>query len=119
MTRPVAPVGVLAGVNTYLLGLLVAAAWGRRRRPSTLDPPGELSFAVIVPAHDEEASVGETLASLRKVDDPPARDAGEALAALDAGGADNVPHVHEGSPRANEAAAPEGTGGTDHDWDEV
>src|SRR5215211_4297800 len=73
MTRPVAPVGVLAGVNAYLLGLLGAAAWGRRRRPSTLDLPGGLSFAVIVPAHDEEASVGETLASLRRVDYPRAR----------------------------------------------
>jgi hypothetical protein len=70
MTARAFAAAALAPVNGYLLGLLGAAAWGRRRSAPTLDVPGQLRFAVIVPAHDEEALVGETLASINGVDYP-------------------------------------------------
>jgi hypothetical protein len=61
---------VPAPFNAYLLALLGAAAWGTRRRPPTNRKPGELRFAVVVPAHDEEASLPRTLASLATLDYP-------------------------------------------------
>jgi hypothetical protein len=63
----------LAPFNAYLLALLGAAASGSRRRPPTARQPGELRFAVVVPAHDEEASLPATLASVAKLDYPRAR----------------------------------------------
>jgi 1,2-diacylglycerol 3-beta-glucosyltransferase len=60
----------LAPFNAYLLGLLGAAFWGSRIRPPAARPPGRLRFAVVIPAHDEEASLGETLAALGAVDYP-------------------------------------------------
>ena len=64
------PVVALVPFNTYLLVLLGAAAWGSRRRAPAARPAGELRFAVVVPAHDEEASLPETLASLAELDYP-------------------------------------------------
>jgi Glycosyltransferase like family 2 len=60
----------LAPFNGYLLGLLGAALKGRRGSAPRPNVPGQLRFAVVVPAHDEEAFVGETLASLIGVDYP-------------------------------------------------
>jgi hypothetical protein len=67
---PRTAVFAVASCNAYLLTLLAAAAWGRRRRPPAAHPPGRLRFAVVIPAHDEEASLGETLASLTMLDYP-------------------------------------------------
>jgi 1,2-diacylglycerol 3-beta-glucosyltransferase len=61
----------LAPFNLYLLGLLGAAARGVRRATPTGDGPGAMRFAVVVPAHDEEASLGATLASLKANTYPP------------------------------------------------
>ena len=57
----------LAPLNLYLLGLLGAAARGASRATPRAKSPGRLRFAVVVPAHDEEASLGATLASLGAV----------------------------------------------------
>jgi hypothetical protein len=50
----------VAGWSAFALGLLLAA-W--RHRPET-PAPAELELVVLVPAHDEESSLPETLASL-------------------------------------------------------
>ena len=59
----------LTAVNGYLLALLGAAA---RPRPRRTGPPSgagqELRFAIVIPARDEEASIGGTLASLAQLD---------------------------------------------------
>jgi hypothetical protein len=62
-----APLGLVHG---YLLGLLAAAATGRHRAPAVARAEGgrPLSSAVLVPAHDEEAGVAQTIASLRADD---------------------------------------------------
>lgn len=61
---------VQASLNAYLLTLLAAAArW--RPVPAAGGAPGGLAFAVVVPARDEEASIGATLRSLRALDHPP------------------------------------------------
>ena len=57
--------------NAYLLVLLAAAARGRRR-PVPAAGTGT-TFAIVVPARDEEAAIARTLASLRAVDYPPDR----------------------------------------------
>jgi glycosyltransferase involved in cell wall biosynthesis len=62
--------------DLYLLALLGAAAVGRRPAPAPMSGRAtgeELRFAVLVPAHDEEAMIGATLASLRRVAYPPGR----------------------------------------------
>jgi hypothetical protein len=53
----------LALASSYLLGLLVAARGSTARQPRPAPAP-PLDLAVIVPAHDEEAGIGATLASL-------------------------------------------------------
>ena len=63
-------VAAVAPCNAYLLGLLAAATWGRRRRPPAVRSPGQLRFAVVIPAHDEEAWLGEALTSLAALDYP-------------------------------------------------
>jgi hypothetical protein len=60
-------------VNGYLLTLLAAAARGRRAPAPTVDDPGRLHFAVLVPARDEERSIGATLESLAAMDYPAAQ----------------------------------------------
>jgi hypothetical protein len=56
-------------VDAYLLTLLAAAAAARRHveRPRS---GGELRFAILVPAHDEEQTLGPTLRSLLALDYP-------------------------------------------------
>lgn len=64
---------MLAVVDAYLLVLLAAAAAGRRRAIPP-DPAGEeLTFVVLVPAHDEEPVIAATLDSLTALDYPPER----------------------------------------------
>jgi hypothetical protein len=58
----------LAAVNGYLLALL-AAAVGSRAAPPAGAP--RMRFAVVVPARDEEAGIGATLAALAALDHPP------------------------------------------------
>jgi 1,2-diacylglycerol 3-beta-glucosyltransferase len=55
--------------SAYLLALL-AGAWRAMRRPPPPCTPGRLRFAVLVPARDEEAVIGDCLASLRALDHP-------------------------------------------------
>lgn len=64
--------GVLALASSYLLGLLVAARGSVARTPEPARAPA-LDLAVIVPAHDEEAGLGETLASLAACEYPGAQ----------------------------------------------
>ena len=52
-------------VNAYLIVLLGAAARGRRRRSPAAPAGPPRRFAILVPARDEETSIGATLASLR------------------------------------------------------
>ena len=56
--------GALGLVNCYLLGLLAAAGCPEEERS---EPAGtaRLRFVVVVPAHDEEAGIAATLASLQ------------------------------------------------------
>lgn len=56
---------VLAALGAGYLLLLTVLSFGRQRRSPGA---GTTRFAVVVPAHDEEASVGETVASLLAVD---------------------------------------------------
>jgi len=63
-------------IDLYLLALLAAAATDRRPAdgPARGRDVGEgLRFMVLVPAHDEEAMIGATLASLGRVRYPPGR----------------------------------------------
>jgi len=53
---------VASGPTAYLLTLLAAAATSRSHPPRAGSP---LRLAVVVPAHDEEAGIAATLASLR------------------------------------------------------
>ena len=63
---------VLALAAAYLLGLLVAARSERRRpEPDSADAEHP-RLVVLVPAHDEEAVLGPTLAALRAVEYPEA-----------------------------------------------
>jgi len=63
--------GALALASSYLLGLLVAARGSAPQAPvPTAAPP--LDLVVIVPAHDEEPGIGETLASLAACEYPAA-----------------------------------------------
>jgi len=64
--------GTLALASSYLLGLLVAARGSATRPPEPAEAP-PLELAVIVPAHDEELGIGETLASLAACEYPAER----------------------------------------------
>lgn len=59
----------LVALDAYLVVLLVAAAQLRARRRGSPGRPvhGANQFVVLVPAHDEEATIGSCLASLRAV----------------------------------------------------
>ncbi|MCW3065488.1 MAG: hypothetical protein JWN32_2660 [Solirubrobacterales bacterium] len=66
-----AAAGALSLSSAYLLTLLVAAAARRpRAAPEAAVAP---AFLVLVPAHDEEAGLGSTLAALRALDYAPDR----------------------------------------------
>ena len=58
-------------LNAYLVVLLGAAVRGRRRRPPRPVTDARMRFAIVVPARDEEASIGTALASLRALEYPP------------------------------------------------
>ena len=73
-----AAVGALAAVNGYLLGLLGAAARGRDAPPAV---PPRLRFAVVIPARDEEATIGATLGALAALEHP--RELVEAIVVAD------------------------------------
>jgi 1,2-diacylglycerol 3-beta-glucosyltransferase len=60
---------LIAIPNAYLLALLAAAWRGMRAAPPPRGP-GRLRFAILVPARDEEAVIGDCLASLRALDHP-------------------------------------------------
>jgi hypothetical protein len=64
------PAASLAPFNLYLLLLLGAAARVNGRRPPGTERPGEMRFAVVVPAHDEQQSLPATLESLAALDYP-------------------------------------------------
>lgn len=64
--------GALSLASAYLLLLLAAARAPGRRPPPAPDGEG-LRFLVLVPAHDEEALVGETVRSLLRMQFPPDR----------------------------------------------
>jgi 1,2-diacylglycerol 3-beta-glucosyltransferase len=64
--------GALALASSYLLGLLVAARGSVRRAPELIQAPA-LDVAVLVPAHDEDPGIGETLASLAACEYPAPR----------------------------------------------
>ena len=73
--------GVLGVINCYLLTLL-AAAGGEPSEP-VAEPAGtpHLRFVLVVPAHDEEAGIATTLASLQALEYP--RDRFEVLVIAD------------------------------------
>src|SRR5438552_2448341 len=58
----------LAGLTSYLLLLALAALLPRRASPP--DGPARRRFALLVPAHDEEASIGRLLASTQALEYP-------------------------------------------------
>jgi 1,2-diacylglycerol 3-beta-glucosyltransferase len=60
-------------IDVYLLAILGAAAAGRRPRTPRDEAGERLRFTVLVPAHNEEAMIAATLASLRSIDYPPER----------------------------------------------
>jgi hypothetical protein len=62
--------GALAAVNAYMVALLGAATRGRDSAAPSHGIPGSLQFAVLVPARDEEASIGGTLSSLDALEHP-------------------------------------------------
>ena len=61
--------GWLGAGTAYLVALLAAAAARPRGRPDLTGEPG-LRFVVLVPAHDEEGTIGPTAASLVAQDHP-------------------------------------------------
>ena len=61
---------VLAVVNGYLLALLGAAARPAARESPAPGAPRRLRLAIVIPARDEQASIGGTLASLARLDAP-------------------------------------------------
>jgi glycosyltransferase involved in cell wall biosynthesis len=60
----------VSAIDGYLVLLLGAAA--NRRRAASARTGEPLRFVVLVPAHDEQAVIGGTLAALGRVDYPPA-----------------------------------------------
>jgi cellulose synthase/poly-beta-1,6-N-acetylglucosamine synthase-like glycosyltransferase len=60
--------GWLAGLTSYLLLLTLAALLPRRTAPP--DGPARRRFALLVPAHDEEASIGRLLTSVHALEYP-------------------------------------------------
>ena len=60
--------GWLAGLTGYVLGLTLAAL--APEPPSPPNAPARRRFAILVPAHDEEASIGRLLASTDALEYP-------------------------------------------------
>ncbi len=55
---------LLSAATLYLLALLGAAACAPRKATACADSPVPLRMIVLIPAHNEEADIGKTLASL-------------------------------------------------------
>jgi hypothetical protein len=82
---------VLALINAYLLVLLGAAALARRgaravtsreaSRATATTADGRLRFAIVIPAHDEQDGIGDTLETLSRLEYP--RDRMEVLVVAD------------------------------------
>ena len=70
MILPALAAAALTTVNGYLLALLGAAARPMTREPAPPRTARGLRFAIVIPARDEQASIGGTLASLARVDAP-------------------------------------------------
>lgn len=64
--------GALALANTYLLALAAAAALPRRRTETGAGSAAP-RFALLIPAHNEESGLGETLAAVQRLDYPAGR----------------------------------------------
>ncbi len=62
--------GSLTLATGYLLVLLGAAAMQRRVRPAATAEGDHLRFIILIPAYNEELSIGDTLASLQGLDYP-------------------------------------------------
>jgi cellulose synthase/poly-beta-1,6-N-acetylglucosamine synthase-like glycosyltransferase len=54
-----------AAIVTYYMGLFLVSLWSTRRTPSTTG--GAPFFVAIVPAHDEELVIGQTVGRLREL----------------------------------------------------
>ena len=63
-----ASAAAVAVPSAYLLVLTVAGLLPRKRRPESGAP--ETRFAILVPAHDEEAGIGRTLKAFETLDYP-------------------------------------------------
>jgi 1,2-diacylglycerol 3-beta-glucosyltransferase len=64
-------VGLLVALSTaYLLLLTLASGFGRLRKPAASDQPPTNRFAILVPAHNEQALIGRLLDSLDAIDYP-------------------------------------------------
>ena len=61
---------VLTVPTLYLLSLLGAALVARRARPAPESARDRTRFLVLIPAHDEEAGISATLASVKRLDYP-------------------------------------------------
>ena len=64
----VAAAAAAAAPSAYLLVLTMAGLLPRQRRPESGAP--DTRFAILVPAHDEEAGIGQTLKSFETLDYP-------------------------------------------------
>lgn len=61
---------LLTLATSYLLGLLLAAALRKRKRNPAEASVHHTRFVILIPAHDEELGIGNTLASLHRLDYP-------------------------------------------------
>jgi cellulose synthase/poly-beta-1,6-N-acetylglucosamine synthase-like glycosyltransferase len=62
--------GAMCLLTAYLLMLGLAAAWGKAHAPSPARSTPRRRFAVLIPAHNEEALIGRLLDNLQHLDYP-------------------------------------------------